>query len=802
MGSYNRKSGALALISALLLSVPAGAVTQAEFLELCLSGSTESVAEALQDSKISATSADAKGNTPLMMASQARGDAADPAKIQLIIARGGKPATRNKEGLQSLALAARSTDNPEIIIELVRAGANLEDKATRGWTPVSFAAARNPSPAIINVLFDLGADINVLDSQQSSPLMLAVRGGNTAAVINALLDNGADPLLQGPQAKIPADFLDAKKYTPEELEVLKTRLKQENPPSPVKPERFREACRYGIEPRIRYFLQARTDPNAPTGANSPILVAASENPWPGVIPTLAQYGAIVDVRDENGRTPLICAARSARNPSVLTELILAGARPDFVDNDGKNALDYASSNPAFSSQDLQLLTSMLNAITAAEKRGAQKEIDRRNSDEAEPTRMTRLGELYSRMAADQSWIVRLADSAAQIRREAAETFKNERAAQIQASNLQERLDEEKELTKSLTEELEALKEEQRKDTLVARENSDRLTGLWQEEMQKNLKLATENTEDFQKQKEQFEAEKTRIEESYRAEIEDLRARLAEETEKVTHTQEELTAAELRYKEQSTAEEERLARTLEDNKVEYERLTEELKEQHQKELEETIATAKQQHESEMQSAAAAAEEHEKTTLAAERERHSNEMTQQRLKVDAEWSARLANLEKTKNSEIRQKTDERLQETTAQKIQFADVLTVLNAFLRRERDASAKARADFNTLKARSEKEKVAMQEHLKRQQIMNEAELAERLAEQEDTLRAEFAAEAARLKEEYRNQLRDSGAKFEAQVAEEISHLKVQHEKELNEKTAELYEIIERLKTVPVPADLP
>ncbi len=802
MGIYNRKSGALALISAFLLSVPAGAVTQAEFLELCLSGSAESVAEALQDSKISATTADSKGNTPLMMASQSKGDAADPVKIQLIVARGGKPATRNKEGLTSLGLAARATDNPEIIVELVRAGANLEEKTSRGWTALSIAAARNPNPAIINVLSDLGADLNVLDGQQSSPLMLAARSGNTAGVINALLDNGADPLLQNPQAKIPGDFLDAKKYTPEELEVLKTRLKQENPPSPAKPERFAEACRNGIEPRIRYFLQARTDPNAFSGTQSPLLIAASENPWPGVIPTLIQYGANADIRDEHGRTPLICAARSGRNPGALTELLLSGARPDFVDNDGKNALDYATSNPAFSSQDLQLLTSMLNAVTEAEKRGAQKEIDRRNADETEPAKMTHLGELYSRMAADQSWIVRLADSAAQTRREAAETFKNERAAQIQASSLQERLDEEKQLTQSLKEELENLKEVQRKDTLVARENSDRLTALWQGEMQKNLKLAAENTEDFQKQKEQFEAAIKRIEDTTHAEIEDLRARLAEETEKVTHAQEDLIAAEQRYKEESTAAQGRYERTLEENKREYDRLTDTLKERQQKELDGTLASLSEKHASEMQSAAAAAETHEKAALQAERDRHVEEMTRQRLQVDADWSSQLAKLETTKNREIRQKTDELLQETTSQKIQFADVLTVLNAFLRRERDASAKARADYSALKTRSDKEKAAMQEHLKRQQIMSEAELNKRLAEQEETLRTEFAAESARLKEEYRNQLRDAGAKFEAQVNDEISRLKAQHEKELNEKTTELYEIIEKLKATPVPADLP
>ncbi len=798
MRVFKRKSGVLFLISAIFLAAPAEAVTQNEFMDLCLTGDAESVAAALKESGISPSRADARGNTPLMIAATAKGSAADPDKIRLLINAGNKITARNKEGLQALALAARSSDNPDVIAELVHAGADIEEKSPRGWTPLSFAAARNPNPAIVNVLFDLGASVNAQDRERSTPLMLAVRGGNSAAVLNALLDNGADPLLPNSTGKTPDAFLDAKKFTPEELAALQERMKRDNTPTPASPERFAETCRRGIEPRVRYFLEARTDPNAAAADGmTPLMLAALENSWPGVIGTLIQYGALTDARDADGRTALMLAAASGRNPAALNELLLSGARADFRDEAGKTALDYARENPLYEPHDLQMLTSTLAAVAEAEKRGAQLEIDRRNGNTSEPTDMTRLAELFRRMAADQEEIVRLSDDAASARQRTAEALENERTATARAEGLQQRLEDAKQLAQELSAQLETLRDERQKDTDLARENVNRLTSLWNAEMQKSAALAEENSQSFKKEKEQFDAEIKRLEEKYRAETESLNAQLAACSEKLAQSEENRSAETLRHRQETTAAEEAHARRIEEAERNNARILEDLKEQHRKELAEAASIAELRRADEAAALAALAEEKKKDALRAERERHAEEMTQLRRELEAERTEQLAALEKQKNEELRRATDEYLRETSAQKRQYADVLTVLNAYLNRERAASAKARSDFSDLKARSDREKTAFQESLARVRTMDDIALAQRLEEQEENLRVEFDAEAARLKEEYRRQLSEAAAKFEEQTAAEIDRLKRQHETELNEKLTELYDTIEKLKAVPV-----
>ena len=161
--------------AAVCLCPPAWALSQKEFMDLCLNGDALQVASALKDEGISVGKSDAKGNTPLMMAAQAKGKAADPDKIRLLVNAGSNVNAANKERMRALAAAAQDSDNPEIIVALAAAGADLEERGSRGWTPLSLAAMRNPNPEIAAALVDLGADLAATDNSGATPFMLDAR---------------------------------------------------------------------------------------------------------------------------------------------------------------------------------------------------------------------------------------------------------------------------------------------------------------------------------------------------------------------------------------------------------------------------------------------------------------------------------------------------------------------------------------------------------------------------------------------------------------------------------------------------
>ncbi len=268
---------AAALFMAIFLTTPAWSVNQKEFMDICLKGDALKVAAALKDEGVSANKADSKGMTPLMMAAQSKGAAADPNKIRLLISAGGNVNAQNRDSMRVLMIAAQETTNPEVIAALVNAGADMEERSSKGFTPLCFAAARNSNPEIVNVLADLGADVNATENTGSTPFMLAARNSNSFNVLKALLENGADPRTPNSAKKTPISFIEtSKKYTPEQIAFLTEAAQQ--PPSlkPLSPERFAKLCSRGVEPRIKAFLEARTDPNAPYESMTPLMYVARE----------------------------------------------------------------------------------------------------------------------------------------------------------------------------------------------------------------------------------------------------------------------------------------------------------------------------------------------------------------------------------------------------------------------------------------------------------------------------------------------------------------------------------------------
>jgi ankyrin repeat protein len=76
-------------------------------------------------------------------------------------------------------------------------------------------------------------------------------------------------------------------------------------------------------------------------------MAAAINGYAEIVKLLAEYGAILDEKNNDGTTALIFASQNGNN-EVVKVLLENGANPDLKDNNGKSALDYAG-NPEIKS---------------------------------------------------------------------------------------------------------------------------------------------------------------------------------------------------------------------------------------------------------------------------------------------------------------------------------------------------------------------------------------------------------------------------------------------------------------------
>ena len=93
-------------------------------------------------------------------------------------------------GLSRLHVAASNTENPAVIVALLKAGANLEARGYRGGTPLHRAVYANL--AVTGALLKAGADLEARNKNGWTPLHKAARFSGHPGRIVALLKAGAD----------------------------------------------------------------------------------------------------------------------------------------------------------------------------------------------------------------------------------------------------------------------------------------------------------------------------------------------------------------------------------------------------------------------------------------------------------------------------------------------------------------------------------------------------------------------------------------------------------------------------------
>lgn len=196
----------------------------------------------------------------------------------------------------SLLIAAASNGNTARVLDLLRKGADVNGRGSRGRTPIMAAAYGNHIETVA-ALIDAGADVNLRDNQMNNPFLYAGAEG-LLDILKLTVKAGADPNLTnrfGGTALIPA------------------------------------AERGHVE-TVRYLLtHTRIDINHVNNLGWTALLEAIVLSDGGprhqeIVSILIQHGADVNIADRAGRSPLY-HAKERGYTKIQALLEAAGARP-------------------------------------------------------------------------------------------------------------------------------------------------------------------------------------------------------------------------------------------------------------------------------------------------------------------------------------------------------------------------------------------------------------------------------------------------------------------------------------------
>lgn len=102
--------------------------------------------------------------------------AGTPQDVQAAVDKGADVNARDMEsfGMTPLMWAAEWNKNPEVIVVLLKAGAEVNARDDDGETPLIYAAMYNPNPRVISTLLNAGADAKAKDSSGMTAVEYAV----------------------------------------------------------------------------------------------------------------------------------------------------------------------------------------------------------------------------------------------------------------------------------------------------------------------------------------------------------------------------------------------------------------------------------------------------------------------------------------------------------------------------------------------------------------------------------------------------------------------------------------------------
>lgn len=227
------------------------------------------------------------------------------ATVRLLLARGANPNAPTVDGRTPLMIAADARDDPLMGVELLGAGARVDDAAADGTTALMAAAGRGHENFVALLVLNR-ATVDAADHAGRTALLLASEDGSPESV-SALLEAGADPNLAARNGD-----------TSLTRAVIGTHAAV-----------------------VSRLLAAGADVNAPAANGQTPLIIAVRTGDTGTVNTLLAAGADVNITQAgNGNSALMYAANSGF--ADLVEILLAnGADVDARARDGWTAIEAA-----------------------------------------------------------------------------------------------------------------------------------------------------------------------------------------------------------------------------------------------------------------------------------------------------------------------------------------------------------------------------------------------------------------------------------------------------------------------------
>lgn len=240
-------------------------------------------------------------------------------EIELILAQGGDPNSRNSSGDSALTLAA--SKGKSLIVELLlKKGADVNVRDSSGRTPLWYAADSEP---LLDILLHAGADANARNQDGCTVLMHAAEL-HKLKIVQKCVSSGADVNAKDNQGRTSLMY----------------------------------AMNEAAHP-LQHSRHARKMKDAAF-----MLVVDSSEDTPR---TLISNGADVNARDRGGRSVLMYAAKTG-NMALVRLLLKQGADATVKDNKGKDVFYFVPSSAIEdgygSSSDI---SKMLKAHIAEEK---------------------------------------------------------------------------------------------------------------------------------------------------------------------------------------------------------------------------------------------------------------------------------------------------------------------------------------------------------------------------------------------------------------------------------------------------
>jgi ankyrin repeat protein len=235
-------------------------------------------------------------------------DADCTALVGELLDHGASLDARDRFGARPLSHAARFGHLPMVDLLLAR-GAPIDARNLAGATALYVAAENNRTQVALR-LIERGADVNLPGRSGVTPVSAAAFRGNDA-IVEALLARGAADREPDQTGKTPIVYAAA-------------------------------AARFDVVTRL---LSRQVDVNARYPNDLTLLMWASgpdesapEAEAVKVVKRLLEAGAVVDDRDDRGRTALMIAAEGGR-PDIVEMLLAHGADRSLKDKAGKRATD-------------------------------------------------------------------------------------------------------------------------------------------------------------------------------------------------------------------------------------------------------------------------------------------------------------------------------------------------------------------------------------------------------------------------------------------------------------------------------